>query len=213
MGADTVAGIIRDAADKLGISLTEKQFDQLCSYAELVGKWRRFASLTSASTPASFASEHIADCLSVQPYVNGPRVVDVGSGAGLPGLVLAIALPHLCFTLLEPRNKRMRFLTQARIDLELSNVEVLAERVEAYRPAQACDDIIARAFGSMSHLLAKTRTLQRPGTRIIAMKAALDPEEALDCVVPAGSLRIVPLDVPGFRERNLVIVEFAGERK
>ena len=123
MGADAVAGIILDASDKLGISLTERQFDQLCSYAELVGKWQRLASLTSASTPANFASEHIVDCLSVRPYISGPRVVDVGSGAGLPGLVLAIALPQLSFTLLEPRNKRVRFLTQARIELELSNVE------------------------------------------------------------------------------------------
>lgn len=211
MRADAVAGIILDASGKLGISLTDKQLDQLCSYAELVGKWRRLASLTSASTPESFASAHIVDCLSVRPYISGPRVMDVGSGAGLPGCVLAIALPHLGFTLLEPRHKRVRFLTQARIDLELSNVEVLSERVEAYRPAQAYDDIIARAFGSMSQLLEKTRTHQRPGTRIIAMKGALDPDEVPNCVVPPGSLRIVPLDVPGYRERNLVIVEFSGD--
>jgi 16S rRNA (guanine527-N7)-methyltransferase len=210
VAVDALTQIILDAAEQIGAALTLTQAEQLREYAELVAKWQRIVNLTSADTPTSFAREHIVDCLSVLPFVNGPRVIDVGTGAGLPGLVLAIALPDLALNLIEPHGKRARFLTQVKINLRLSNVEIICDRVEKHRPTELYDSIIARAFGSFSRLFAETMNLRRPGTRLIAMKGAVDPQEIATNDLSRHTLRIAALDVPGFSDRNLVIVDFGG---
>ncbi len=208
MADDALAQTLLDAAAQLDATLTPAQADQLLEYTKLVMNWRSIVNLTGASTPVDFVRQHIVDCLSVKPFVNGPRVLDVGTGAGLPGLVLAIALPQLAFDLIEPRSKRARFLTQVQIELSLSNVEIIRERVQDYIPRQPYDSIIARAFGPFSRLVAETGNLQRPGVRMIAMKAAVDPKEIFDCDFAPPILKIVALDVPGFSDRNLLVLDF-----
>ena len=199
-----------DAAQRLGTTLTLWQVQQLREYTELVTKWRRIANLTAADSPASFVREHIVDCLSARPFVIGPRVIDVGTGAGLPGLVLAIALPQLVFYLLEARVKRARFLTQVQIELGLSNVEIIRERVQQHVPIEPYDTVIARAFGSFSRLMAATKHLQRPSSRLVAMKGTVDPQEIAGCDLASNRFEIVALDVPGFSDRNLIIVDFSA---
>ena len=210
MAVDALAEIMLDAAERLGAALTPRQVQQICAYTDLVTKWQRIANLTAADSPARFVREHIVDCLSARPFVNGPRVIDVGTGAGLPGLVLAIALPQLVFYLLEARGKRARFLTQVQIELGLSNVEIIRERVEEHIPIESYDTVIARAFGSFSHLISATKHLQRPSSRLVAMKGTVDPQEIDGCDLASHRFKIVALDVPGFSDRNLIIVDFSA---
>lgn len=201
-----IRAILADAARGFGLTLGAGQLDQLAHYAELVLKWQRITNLTAAATPAAFAREHIVDCLAVVPHVGTGRVLDVGSGNGLPGIVLAVAVPALAVTLLEPRAKRARFLTQVAIELELANVDIVNAQVERHQPSVPYDVIIARAFGGLSEFVAATRALQRTSTRILAMKARLDRTELAECGVDATALATVALAVPGYAERHLVII-------
>ena len=146
----------------------------------------------------------------MRPFISGRRLVDIGSGAGLPGLVLAVVFPNTAVCLLEPSGKRARFLTQARLELGLSNVEIINERLQKYRPQQPYDTIIARAFGSLPYLMGNLRGLTRPDTRLIAMRGRVDPKEVIGLDTNSRKVEVVSLDVPGFDERNLVIVDFCG---
>ena len=209
MRAADATSVLADAARHFDLSLTPTQIAQLAAYADLVHKWQRVGNLTAASTALAFVREHVVDCLAVAPYVPGPRVLDVGSGAGLPGIVLAIALPTHAFTLLEPRGKRARFLTQAKIELDLANVDIIVERCEQHRPLQPYSALVARAFGRLDRLLEATRTLQRPGTHLLAMKARLEQAELKTCGLHEAAYTTVALRVPGYADRNLVMIDCA----
>jgi 16S rRNA (guanine527-N7)-methyltransferase len=165
------------------------------------------ANLTGADSALAFAREQVVDSLAVVPHVGAGRLLDVGSGNGLPGIVLAIARPALAVTLLEPRAKRARFLTQVRIELGLANVEVVCARVEDHHPLQAYDTLIARAFAALPDFVAATRHLLRPGTRLLAMKGQLDARELAACGLPLAALKTLTLNVPGYAERHLVMVD------
>lgn len=189
------------AAAKLGVALDGASLARLARYAALVRKWSAITNLTAAETPAQFLEEHVVDCIAVVPHLPGPRVLDVGSGAGLPGIVLAIARADLTVTLLEPRAKRARFLTQAVIELELASVSVACERVEDYRPAVPYDDVVTRALGEFTKFVGAAGHLHERGARLTAMKADASAETLPGSEVP---VRVIPLDVPGYRDRCLL---------
>jgi 16S rRNA (guanine527-N7)-methyltransferase len=151
-------------------------------------------------------TRHLLDSLAIRPYLAGPRVLDIGTGAGLPGIPLAVACPDISFTLLDANAKKTRFVTQAVAELGLKNVEVVQERAENYRPAEKFDTLVSRAFASIADMLAATRHLCAPRGRFLAMKGAC-PEEEL-AAVPAGfSNQVVALTVPGLAaQRHLVIL-------
>lgn len=205
------ADALARAAGSLGVELDAERLERFMRYAALVNRWRAIANLTTAATPERFLREHVVDCLSLVPHVPGPRVLDVGSGAGLPGIVLAIANPALDIALLEPRAKRARFLTQARIELGLERVAVVSERVEAHSPVAPYDDIVTRALGPFAGFVRATRHLHAPGTRLTAMKARFDAAEfdassGVPDAAPAAAVgvSVIPLTVPGYRDRCLV---------
>lgn len=202
--------VLAEAAARYGLLLAPTQLEQLERYAAMVMRWGQVANLTGAGSALAFAREHLVDSLAVVPHVGAGRVLDIGSGNGLPGLVLAIARPTLGVTLLEPRAKRARFLTQVRIELALTNVEVVCARVEDHRPRAPYDTLIARAFAALPALLAATTHLRQPGTRLLAMKGQRPAAEIEACALPPGTARTVSLDVPGFDERHLVVIEAAG---
>ena len=187
--------------------VSSEQIEKLLAYAALVTKWGRVHNLTAAADSASFVDEHIVDCMGTIPHVRGPRLLDIGSGAGLPGIVLAILRPELKLSLLERRAKRARFLTQARIALQLDNVEVAATPVEHHRPSSPYDEIIARAYGPLARLLEDTRHLQQRGTRILAMKGADPAAEIALCDRARYAIAYHQLSVPGFDYRHLIVVE------
>ena len=208
MSAESEIGaLFSAAADAYGFSLSELQLAQLARYVAMIMRWGRIANLTGAGTAMAFAREQVVDCLAVVPFAGHGRLLDVGSGNGLPGVVLAIVLPALSVTLLEPRAKRARFLTQVRIDLGLTNVQIICARVEDHRPLQPYDTVLARAFGALAQFFAASRASRGPHTRLLAMKAHLEPTELADCGMPATALRSIPLAVPGYAARHLVVVE------
>ena len=209
-GDAEICALLGDAAQGYGYRLSAEQCAQLAHYVTLTLRWGRIANLTGATSAMVFAREQVVDCLAIVPHAGSGRLLDVGSGNGLPGLVLAIVLPALVVTLLEPRAKRARFLTQVRIELGLANVEVVCARVEDHRPLHGYDTVLARAFGSLATLLAACRGLLGADTRLLAMKAHLAATELAECGLPATRVHAIALDVPGYGERHLVVMDAAG---
>ena len=191
----------------LGISIPEGQQRTLIQYLQLLAKWNRTYNLTAIREPAQMVTHHLLDSLAVLPYVKGPRLLDVGSGAGLPGLVLAIADSQLHCVLLDSRGKKTRFLTQAVVELKLSNVKVIQARVESYQPEHAFDTIVSRACASLAAFEAATSRLLVPGGRLLAMKGT-HPGAEIDALQHPERTIVHRLAVPGLNaERHLVVIE------
>jgi 16S rRNA (guanine527-N7)-methyltransferase len=149
---------------------------------------------------------HIIDSLSIAPYLKGNDIIDVGSGAGLPGIPLAIFYPEKKFVLLDAQHKKTRFLTQAIIQLSLSNVEIVTKRVENFHPATGFDTVLTRAFAPLSKMLALTQHLLKKEGQFLAMKGKYPQEEIRN--IPEGFfIRTFPLMIEGLHsERHLICV-------
>ena len=201
------ASELRQGARQLDIELTDDQTQQLLAYLALLNKWNKAYNLTAVRDPAEMVSRHLLDSLSILSFVEGGRWLDVGSGGGMPGLILAIMRPDAHFTLLDSNGKKTRFLTQAKVELRLANVDVVNQRVEAFNVDQAFDGIVSRAFSSMADFTNLTRHLSDHQTRWLAMKG-LYPDEELTAL-PDGFkvLRSEQLTVPGCQgSRHLLIL-------
>nr|VFK43889.1 MAG: 16S rRNA m(7)G-527 methyltransferase [Candidatus Kentron sp. SD]VFK49560.1 MAG: 16S rRNA m(7)G-527 methyltransferase [Candidatus Kentron sp. SD] len=204
-----------------GIALGEKAHDALVRYVGLLARWNRAYNLTSVRDPIGMVRHHILDCLVILPHVRGTRLLDVGTGAGLPGIVLAIARPDLECVLLDGNGKKTRFCKQVAMELGLSNVKVLQLRAEKYVPEIPFTTMTARAFGPLSVLRGHAARLLARDGRLLAMKGTMkEIVKELDDAPPKGpgggrhsdfgGPRIVPLHVPNLAaERHLVIIEHA----
>lgn len=202
-------GIILAAATSLGLPLTPAQGAVLATYAGLVVHWNRHANLTGAQTAEDFARKFVVDALAVAPFVRGPLLADLGSGNGLPGLVLAIVDPTLQVALVEPRGRRARFLQQARIDLGLENVAVVQARMEQWQPLALPDTLVCQAVGSLGKILALSAHLQGPGTHVLALKGRSPDAEIAELGAAASACVVHALVVPGWDERHLVVIDCA----
>lgn len=167
--------------------MSANEFEQqalLGAYLDLLHKWNQAYNLTSVRTRDEMQVKHIADSLAVSPYLHGQRLIDVGTGAGLPGIPLAIMHPDKQFTLLDSNSKKTRFLKQAKQQLELQNVEIVHSRVEDYQPEQGFDTVISRAFASICDMLRGSQHLACDNGRFLAMKGVPPTEELQQ--LPAG---------------------------
>lgn len=174
-------------------------------YLRLLAKWNRVYNLSGIRDEAAMIGPHLLDSLSVHAYITGPRVLDVGSGAGLPGIPLAAAKPELDFTLLDASAKKTRFMRQVAIELKLQNVRVEQGRIEDYRPSIGFDTVVCRAFASVVKFVEVANRVCMPGGRLVAMKGALSAEERQTIASLRGRIRIHQLTVPGVEtERQLV---------
>jgi 16S rRNA (guanine527-N7)-methyltransferase len=191
-----------------GVELDEQAADKLLAYIALLAKWNRTYNLTAIDEPQRMVSHHLLDCLAIVPYVHGNRVLDIGSGAGLPGIPLAIVLPEKSFVLLDSNSKKTRFLVQAAAELKLGNVEVVNSRVEQYTTGNLFNTITARAFSSMGQMLEQSAHLCAADGRYLFMKGR-EPVQEIAEIGP--KFRVTDthlLDVPGIDgQRRLVIVE------
>ncbi|WP_430460780.1 16S rRNA (guanine(527)-N(7))-methyltransferase RsmG [Thalassolituus sp. LLYu03] len=169
--------IARGAAD-LQIALTDEQLDALLSYQELLHKWNQAYNLTAIREPERMVNLHLLDSLAVHPFVqDADNIIDVGTGPGLPGIVLAIMNPHKSFTLLDSNGKKTRFLFQARTALNLSNVTIVNDRVEAYHPQKPFDMIVSRAFASLADMTGWCHHLRAENGCFLAMKGQYPVDE------------------------------------
>ena len=180
---------------------------RLLAFVRLLAKWNAAYNLTAVRDPEEMITRHLLDSLVLLPYVQGPRVLDIGTGPGLPGIPLAVARPDCSFTLLDANAKKTRFVTQAVGELGLKNVEVVQARVENYRPEQKFDTLVARAFSSIADMLTNARHLCAPGGRFLAMKGVY-PEGELAAIPPDFAVsEVVALKVPGLdAARHLAII-------
>jgi 16S rRNA (guanine527-N7)-methyltransferase len=195
----------------LGLALPHKTQTRLLQYLALIMKWNRVHNLTAIREPETMLIRHLLDSLSILPYIAGPRIIDVGSGAGLPGIPLALARPDWHVVLLESNHKKAVFLQQARIELELKNVEVAAERVENFRSPEGFDTVISRAFSDLGDFVSLAGHLCARGTgngRLAAMKGVY-PHEELGQLPPQFIVeKILSVAVPGLEaKRHLVMIK------
>jgi 16S rRNA (guanine527-N7)-methyltransferase len=192
----------------LGVASSDDQVARLERHLALLEKWNRVYNLTAIREPERMVTHHLLDSLSILPHVRGPNVLDVGSGAGLPGIPLAIAAPGLAVTLLDSNYKKVAFLQQAVAELHLANVTVVAARVESWATDARFETIVSRAFADLGEFVAAAARLLAPGGTIAAMKG-VHPHDEIERL-PAGFRvrEVLKLDVPLLdAERHLVLVE------
>ncbi len=206
----TLAAQLKEGLAALPIEVDEFQQQQLLDYVQLLQRWNQVYSLTAVRTPSQMISRHLLDSLALMPYVRGTRVLDVGSGPGLPGIPLAVCRASTHMTLLDSNAKKTRFLLQAVQALKLGNVEVLKQRVEAYFPTPRFDTVIARAFGSLTTLVRQAGHLVAPLGCLMVMKGGVPKDELNELGEVRDAIEVVRLQVPQVdAERHLVIISEA----
>jgi 16S rRNA (guanine527-N7)-methyltransferase len=193
---------LQSSLQKMHIDATADTKNKLLDYIELLIKWNRIYNLTAEADHQEILAQHILDSLSIVPYIKGSRVLDFGTGAGLPGIPLALILPDYHFVLLDSIGKKIRFLQQAVAELGISNVEIVQQRAEKYHPSACFATIVARAIGSVSDIIALTERLLCPQGALLLMKGR-DPKDELTGI--SWEYQIIPLQVPELnKERHLV---------
>ena len=202
---------LQQGLSTLHIALAPTVRARLLQFLELLARWNRAYNLTAVREIEQMLPRHLLDSLSVLPYLRAPRVLDIGTGAGLPGIPLALARPDLDFVLIDGNAKKIRFVTQAIHELGLKNVAAVHGAVEHYQPDAPFDTLLARAVAAIPDMLRSCRHLCAPEGAILAMKGVF-PREELAGVDAAFRVRdVVRLTVPGLdAARHLVILEPAG---
>jgi 16S rRNA (guanine527-N7)-methyltransferase len=193
---------------ELGIPVEPQGLARLTQYVALLDKWNRVYNLTAIRDAEKIVSVHLLDCLAVVPYLRGSRVLDAGSGAGLPGIPIALARPDIRVTMLDSSHKKAAFLRQAVAELQLKNAAIVCERAESWRPSERFDCIISRAFAELSEFVRLTEHLLAPGGLLAAMKG-VHPYEEIEQLPREFRVTLVRrLFVPGLEaERHLVLIE------
>jgi 16S rRNA (guanine527-N7)-methyltransferase len=205
----SLSASLAESMGTLGLDLSHEVRLRLLEHLALVRKWNRVHNLTAIRDPEMMLIGHVLDSLAVVPYIAGPRITDIGSGAGFPGIPLALARPDWHVTLVESNHKKAAFLQQVRIDLRLKNVEVVNSRAEEFQVTDGFDTVISRAFASLADFAGLAGHLGiRPGSRLVAMKGVYPHEELLQLPARFAVEKILPITVPGLTaERHLVIIK------
>jgi 16S rRNA (guanine527-N7)-methyltransferase len=194
------------AAKTMGVALNEREATRLCQLLDELERWNRTYNLTAITDREQMITHHLLDSLAVHGELHGTTIADVGTGAGFPGLPLAVLNPERRFTLIDSAGKKIRFVSHAAHVLGLTNVEGLHARVESLRPEKPFDTIVTRAFAALPEMLEKVAPLAGRDTRVLAMKGKWPREEVN--AIPQGwhvsSSR--ELAIPGLDEARCVIV-------
>ena len=205
MSTDLASRVLDRGLQHLDLALNGAQRAQLLTYLDLLEQWNRRFNLTAVRDRNTMVTRHVLDSLSIRPFIRGQRLIDVGSGAGLPGMALAIADPGREYTLLDSRGKKIRFLIQVKSALRLERLQVVQARVENYRCDMGFDQVLSRAFAPLGAMIAKCHHLLSSTGEFVAMKGRY-PEAELRALPLGYELRAVQtLQVPGLFEERCVL--------
>ncbi len=186
---------LRAGIEQLAVDISEAQFDHLIAYLALLHKWNKAYNLTAVRDPLDMVSRHLLDSLAVAPHFETRSCLDMGTGAGLPGIPLAILRPQTRFVLLDSNSKKVRFLRQVTLELRLANVTPVHSRLESLAPDDPFPTLISRAFTDLPNMLALAQDLMYPGCELLAMKGRVPDSEI--AALPSGyDWEILPLRVP-----------------
>lgn len=189
----------------LGLAPDPDRERALLRYLALLARWNRVYNLTAVDDPDAMVHRHLLDSLAAVPFLRGGTFVDVGSGAGLPGIPLAIWMPDRHFTLLDRSARKTRFLTQVKIELRLDNVEVVHARAESWRPATGFDGVLSRAFAALPDFVGLAGHLAAPRGTLYAFKGQWPEPETAPLPAPYAICACNTLTIPGdARHRHLV---------
>lgn len=194
----------------LGLEIDVPTQQRLLDYLALLQKWNKVHNLTAVRDPEEMVTLHLLDSLAVLPHVKRGRLLDVGSGAGLPGIVLALTNPDLRVNTLDSVGKKASFMRQAKAELGIANLEVIGGRVETYKPEYKFDTIISRAFSEISDFIRLTRHLLREGGEWLAMKGVYPHEELAQ--LKGVDFEVIELSVPGLSARRHLVFLRAVEQ-
>ena len=202
----TQAALLAAGVAEMGLDVSLEAQAKLLQYLSLLNKWNKVYNLTAVRDPLEMVTLHLLDSLSVLPYIKTKNLLDVGSGGGLPGIVLAICKPELQVTTIDTVQKKAIFMRQVKGELGLNNLEVVHARVENYQPSEKFAAIISRAFSELALLVKLTQHLLAENGQWLAMKGQAPQQELEGLHIKLNN--IIPLKVAGLdAERHLVIFE------
>jgi 16S rRNA (guanine527-N7)-methyltransferase len=195
--SDSFLAQLQEGVEAMDLKANDMPLQDYVSYIELLLQWNTAYNLTAIRDPEKMLAYHILDSLSILPFIHGSDCLDIGTGAGLPGIILALARPDTQWTLLDGNNKKTRFVQQAVITLNIKNVEVICSRIEKYKPERRFSTIVSRAFTSLDAFYTCGHHMLAPGGSLLAMKGP-DPEnEISDLSAEDISTKVIQLFVPG----------------
>jgi 16S rRNA (guanine527-N7)-methyltransferase len=196
---------LQRGCDDLKLLLDARRLELLLGYLSLLSKWNRTYNLTAVRDDTEMVTRHLLDSLAIAPHITGRRIIDVGTGAGLPGVPLAMVFPEREFHLLDSNGKKTRFLFQVKTDLCLDNIVIHQARVESFGAEELFDAVLSRAFASLQDMVHGCRHLLGPGGRILAMKGAYPTQELEAVSQECADLVVHPLVVPGLGEQRHLV--------
>ncbi|KAF3981685.1 MAG: 16S rRNA (guanine(527)-N(7))-methyltransferase RsmG [Methylococcales symbiont of Hymedesmia sp. n. MRB-2018] len=194
--------VLQQGMQELAITVDDDKLQLLLAFIKLIEKWNKAYNLTAVRNRDEMARLHILDSLTVLHFIKGSRVADIGTGAGLPGIPLAVFLPDIEFTLVDSNSKKTRFVQQAVLELQLKNVTVLHTRVEDIKLEDNFSTVITRAFASLQDIMQLTQHLLNRNGVLLAMKGQQSQQELATMTVPYS---IIPLNVPGVEGKRCLI--------
>jgi 16S rRNA (guanine527-N7)-methyltransferase len=199
---------IQNGIVQMGLELPAQSVPQFVQYLELLHKWNKTFNLTAVRTLDDMVSLHLLDSLSIVPFIKGPAILDVGTGAGLPGIPLSIVYPDLQFTLLDSNAKKIRFCRQAINELGLKNIRAEHARIEEIAEKLDVQQVTTRAFTDLPNMAKLMEPLLQRGAEILAMKGHLPADEITRLENSGLTVSHRALDVPWLNaERNLLLIK------
>jgi len=203
--SDSIRDDLQQGFQLLGLKADERVITTLVSYLALLKKWNSSFNLSGVSDVQTMVSRHLLDSLSLNPYLQGKNFLDVGSGAGLPGIPLAILNPDKHFVLLDSNGKKTRFLFQAKIELGLDNISVENCRIEHYQNEQQIDMVMCRAFSTLEDIVNKLEPIFSSNCKLLAMKGLYPEDEIAQLPTSFEVTQTIELKVPGSDSARHVI--------